>query len=164
MFTELLLIDSFIGGDMDTFRRKALVLVIIWTVVAIAIMIDLFVGLSKAKKSGTLKTSYGLRRTVNKVTEYYGLMTFALLADILFNIIVPNIYPFSVLGGGYLVYIEFLSVQERQGDKDRRKLNKHVEDYASMISALTGNPEKLKGLAEFLKEKAKEDDNDKAET
>ena len=46
----------------------------IYLMVLLAIMTDLWSGVRKAKKNGIARSSYGFKRTIDKIARYYNVM------------------------------------------------------------------------------------------
>lgn len=150
---KLLFIQSFLNEDYHAFKHKIAVVGFVWLLVAIAIIIDLISGVRKAKERGEMRTSYGFKQTVNKVVLYYTFMLFALLIDCIGTFFYP--LPFvTFIAAGFLIFIEAKSFFEKAHDKDKRKFNKSLQELAIILE----NKEDLvKGLAEIVKQKIKED-------
>lgn len=142
-----LFINSFISKDYAALYSKLELVLITWLIVLIAIIIDLFAGLRKASQLGELHTSEGFKRTVTKVTQYYGLMCFALMFDILSSLVFPLPY-FTMLASFFLVFIEGKSVFEKAHEKDRRKAHESIKD---LIALIENKDDLLKGVSEILK-------------
>ena len=53
--------------------------------VMVAMIVDLVSGLIKAKQRGEIRTSYGLRRTVNKFIVYEGGVLIAIMIDVMIH-------------------------------------------------------------------------------
>lgn len=140
-------INSFISKDYETLFDKLELVLIMWIIVLIAIVIDLVSGLQKATKLGEDHTSYGFRRTVTKSVQYYGLMSFAFMFDVLSSLVSPMPY-FSMLASFFLVFIEGKSVFEKAQEKDRRKVNESIKD---LITLIENKDNLLKGVSEILK-------------
>lgn len=155
-----LFINSFLSKDYETLSTKLELVMIMWIIVLIAIIIDLISGLRKATVLGEIHTSYGFRRTVSKMVQYYGLLCFAFMFDVLSSLVLPLSY-FSMLASFFLVFIEAKSVFEKAQDKDRRKINESIKDLVILIE---NKDNLLKGVSEILKntenlQNKKEDDN-----
>lgn len=155
-----LFINSFISKDYETLSTKLELVMIMWIIVLIAIAIDLISGLKKATLLGEIHTSYGFRRTVSKMVQYYGLLCFAFMFDVLSSPVLSLSY-FSMLASFFLVFIEAKSVFEKAQDKDRRKINESIKD---LIILIENKDNLLKGVSEILKntensKNEKENDN-----
>ncbi len=157
---NLLFINEFLNKDYETLSTKLELVMIMWIIVLIAIIIDLISGLQKATLLGEIHTSYGFRRTVSKMVQYYGLLCFAFMFDILSSLVLPLSY-FSLLASFFLVFIEAKSVFEKAQDKDRRRINESIKDLVILIE---NKDDLLKGVSEILKntensQNEKNDDN-----
>lgn len=153
---KLLFINSFMTKDYETLEIKLELVMIMWVVVLIAIIIDLIAGVRKARQLGEATTSQGFKRTVNKLVQYYGLLSFAFLFDILASIVEPLPY-FTALASIFLVFIEAKSVYEKAEEKDRRKMSKEAD---KLVTILENRGDVLKAIAEILK-KEEEKENEK---
>ncbi|SZD72035.1 Uncharacterised protein [Candidatus Ornithobacterium hominis] len=134
-----------------------------WLAVMLAIIVDFFFGVKKAKQIGEARTSEGYRRTINKATYYFALMFFALIFDF-FDVISPSLldYPlatmpfislFCALG---LVLTEAKSVRENAEDKLRRKTDDTFVEAIKII----GERQDLINKAIEIIEKNKENEQD----
>lgn len=101
----------------------------LYIAVFLAILADLFSGYRKAKKSGFLRSSKGLRRTVKKVAEYYNLMFVVSIIDCVQMVAIfeggfdiPKMPFFSFLATIFLCIIELKSIYERKTDKERAEI------------------------------------------
>lgn len=150
---QTLFIQTLLKHDYQDFKYKILVVAVMWGLVAIAITIDLFSGVRKAKERGELSTSYGFKQTVSKVVLYYTFMLFAFLMDCIGTFFYP--LPFvTFIASFFLIFIEGKSVLEKAHEKDKRKFNKSLHE----LSILLENKEDLiKGLTEIVKQKIRED-------
>ena len=66
---------------LDSYKLVAFVLEYI--VIFMAICADLSAGLRKAKKEGKARTSFGFRKTLEKINQYYSVSLFLSFIDIL---------------------------------------------------------------------------------
>lgn len=154
MNQQFLIIQTLLTGDYQTARIDAAIIGIMWLLVAIAIVIDLFSGVRKARERGEMRTSYGFKQTVNKVVLYYAFMLFALM----FDCIGMFFYPLPVVTfvcAAFLIFIEGKSVFEKAHDKDKRKFTKSVEELTILLE---NREDLIKGLSELVKQKAEEND------
>ncbi len=98
--------------------------------VMVAMAVDLVSGLIKAKQRGEIRTSYGLRRTVNKFIVYEGGVLIAIMIDVMIHFShllylfrLDSIVGFPVITcimGVFLCFIEYLSIREKASDKTKR--------------------------------------------
>lgn len=161
------MIVDILEKDYEALYHTLYVVGIAWVVVLLAMLVDLHFGIKKAKELGEATTSEGFRRSINKGTYYYALMTFALLFDV-FDVITPHFFPrpldmipfFSVFGALCLVLTEAKSVFEKGENKLRRQvLNNGVE----MFEAFQKREEILKKIYEELREEKKKREENKDE-
>ena len=150
---KILFINAFLSKDYEALYQKIELELIMWIIVLIAIIIDLISGLRKASQLGELHTSYGFRRTVSKMVQYYGLLSFAFMFDVLSSMVLPLPY-FTMLASFFLVFIEAKSVLEKAHEKDRRKMNDSMKD---LIVLFENKDDLLKGVVEILKAKKEEE-------
>ncbi|ROI09810.1 holin [Chryseobacterium sp. H3056] len=150
------MITEFLNNDYAAIMQKLIVVSMAWGGVLIAILIDLFFGVQKAKKLNELRSSEGYKRSIEKFVFYYASMFFALLFDALLPISFFFEFPLSaipfitILAATALILTEFKSVREKAEDKVRRK----TEASAMQIIELLKNKEDafLKLLEQFKKE------------
>lgn len=155
------MIVEFLNKDYDTILLTIIVVSFAWLSVFIAMGVDLFFGIKKAKQLGEATTSEGLRRTINKATYYFALLTFALLFDT-FNVITSYFFPkpfdiipyFTVLVALGQIYSEGKSVREKAEDKLRRKTD---QSYKELIKLISERQELVNTALEIMKEKTLKD-------
>lgn len=143
----MLFIQSLLNGDYQSLESKLAIVAIMWFLVTVAISLDLISGYRKAKERKEARTSYGLRRTVTKAVLYYALMLFAFMFDCIGTFFYPLPY-ITFIAAAFLIFIEARSILEKANDKDKRKLNKSLEE----LSILLDNKDDLiRGVAEIVK-------------
>lgn len=147
------MVEALLTEDFVTLRFKLAIVGIMWLLVAVSIVIDLISGWRKAKERREARTSYGLRRTVTKSVLYYALMLFAFMFDCIGMFFYTEPYV-TLIAAGFLIFIEGKSILEKAHDKDKRKLNRHLEDLSSMLE---NKDDLLKGIAYVLKNQLKEE-------
>lgn len=111
-------------------------------IVLCAMVIDLVSGLIKAKQRGEIRSSWGLKRSLNKFIMYEGGMLIAAGIDLLMHashvyqlFSLEAIYGIPVvtcLLGVFLLVVEFLSVREKADEKTRTEMSR-VADLASKM-------------------------------
>ena len=150
------MIQAFLSENYGSLRFHLAIIGIMWLIVAVAMTADLISGWRKAKERKEARTSYGSRRTVTKFVLYYAMMLFAFMFDCIGMFFYDN--PFvTLIAAAFLIFIEAKSILEKAHDKDKRKLNKNLED----LSIILENKEDLiKGVAEVLKHQIEKDNGD----
>ena len=150
------------------------IIVLIWILFALYILVffmigaDFWSGIRKAKKNGIVRSSYGFRRTVEKIKEYYNAMIALTIIDAMqvtalwyletyYKYEIP-MFPFVTLVGAIgLSIIEIKSIYEKAEDKQR------FHEAGALLSSIakhkTDIKEISKSVAEYLKENTDEKSN-----
>ena len=120
------------------------IVVLTMVVVLFAMIIDLISGLMKAKQRHEVRSSYGLKRTLNKFIMYEGGMLIAAGVDLLIHLshllelfhleVIHGIPVVTLLLGIYLLVVEGISVREKADQKIRGEMQKANEIMSKMIS------------------------------
>lgn len=119
------------------------VVVLACFVVLCAMVIDLISGLAKAKQRGEIRSSWGLKRSLNKFIMYEGGMLIAAGIDLLMHashvyqlFALEAIYGIPVITcllGVFLLVVEFLSVREKADEKTRTEMSRVAELASKMV-------------------------------
>ena len=140
-----LFIPSLLAHDMNAFYAKLGVVLALWLVIIAASGVDLITGIQASKRTGTKKTtSWGLRRTVNKDLQYFGILLMLLFVDFGTSALSDYVSIFeipicSALGVVCITIIEFLSVKEnlqRGKSKEENKIDDMTAIAAQLIKAI----------------------------
>ncbi|MEN6619737.1 MAG: hypothetical protein ABFC28_09670 [Rikenellaceae bacterium] len=105
------MIRLIINKDWADFNALLTVLAVLYTCVLLSVIIDLFFGVRRAKRLKIARTSFGYRRTITKLTSYFGLMIMLSIADIVVSVVFDMPY-FTVIGAIGIVFVEAKSVFE----------------------------------------------------
>ena len=157
------MIIDYLEGDYKTLITTLFVVCFTWIVVIVAMLIDLYFGVKKAKELGEATSSEGFRRTINKATYYFALMGFAFLFDI-FDVVTPYFFPhplgsvpfvsiFVALG---LVFTEAKSVREKAEDKARRRTD---ESFRKILELMQNREDIMREIADQLKKERQKQEN-----
>ena len=157
------MIIDYLEGDYKTLITTLFVVCFAWIVVIVAMLIDLYFGVKKAKELGEATSSEGFRRTINKATYYFALMGFAFLFDI-FDVVTPYFFPhplgsvpfvsvFVALG---LVLTEAKSVREKAEDKARRRTD---ESFKKILELMQNREDVMRETADHLKKERQKQEN-----
>lgn len=147
------MIEAFLTEDFETLKLKLAIVSIMWFLVAVAITLDLISGWKKAKIRHEARTSYGLRRTVTKLVLYYALMLFAFMFDCIGMFFYADPYV-TLIAAAFLIFIEGKSIFEKAHDKDKRKLNKHFEEFSILLE---NKDDLAKGIAELMRKQIEQE-------
>ena len=157
---------------MENFNH---VFVILWmlfglySLVLIAIMADLWSGVRKAKSLGKARTSYGFKRTIDKIARYYNTLIALSVVDTMqmggvwyldgfYDYSIPVLPIITLVGAIGLGLIEIKSIYEKAEDKVQ------MESIGKMAGRIIANKEDLvevaKAIADFMQENHKSKNND----
>lgn len=136
--------------------------------VFLIVMADLWSGVRKAKKNGVARSSYGFKRTVEKLGRYYNVMFALMVIDSMhmsciwylnqyhgYNLI---FFPFiTLLGSIGLSLIELKSIYEKAEDKQR------FHEAGALVTTIVKNRTDIELIAkevnDYLNAKKNENEN-----
>lgn len=144
-------IPSIMNKDWSQINVLLTVLAVLYACVFMSVIVDLFFGVKRAKRLKIVRTSYGYRRTITKLTSYFGLMIMLSIADIVASVVFDMPY-FTVIGAIGIILVEAKSVFEHL-----RQETKNVEDVQKMLFKLFENKEEIQALIKFLNSNKRED-------
>ena len=153
----LLFIPALLEGDVHGFMVKLSVMLFSFLFVIVAVNLDLISGIAASKRTGTKRTtSWGLRRTLTKLLEYFAVFIVMLLLDMGLSVFSQFLSIFSVpLLSGLAVIVECvtegISVLEntRRGrDKDEDKIDDLTQLAQATVDAV--GKDNLKNYLEAL--------------
>lgn len=105
-----------------------------WLFMVIATLLDFWSGVTTAKALGEPLMSHGFRRTITKVSDYWRVLLFAMIFDILGAFLSFYYLPFlSMLCTLAIIVIEARSVVE---NSNRRR--SHAAKVPSVVSDIVG--------------------------
>ena len=120
------------------------IIVFIIIAVLIAILIDLGCGLVKAKTRGEIRSSWGLKRTANKIATYIGVLLILSFVDYLIHFC--HFYaifhwhsavgiPFLCCGGGiFFLIVEVISMVESADKKTKTEITRGGQVLKSAVN------------------------------
>ncbi|SHG31150.1 hypothetical protein SAMN05444362_1211, partial [Dysgonomonas macrotermitis] len=95
-----------------------------YIIVLLAVIADLWSGISKSKAKGIYTHTYGLDRTLDKLRKRYNLLLAFSLVDslIIISEINPSNIPYATIGAAIIMcMVEIKSIFEKDEDKGRYK-------------------------------------------
>ena len=144
-------IPSIMNKDWSHLNGLLAVLAVLYSCVFVSVLIDLFFGVKRAKQLKVVRTSFGYRRTITKLTSYFGLMIMLTIGDIVASVVFEMPY-FTVISAIGIVLIEAKSVFE-----NLRQENKNVDDIQKVLLKIFENKEEIQALISFLNSKKQEE-------
>lgn len=157
MTNLLLFIPALMEGDIHGFMVKLAVMMFAWLLVVILAGVDLVSGIAASKRAGIKHTtSWGMRRTLTKLLQYFAVFFAFLLLDVVLSALAQFLPVFSIpiLSIGVIIgelVIEAVSVLEnsRKGkNKDEDKIDDLMQLAAATVDAV--GTEKLKEYLEAI--------------
>ena len=148
---NLLFIPSIMNEDWSHLNALLAVLAVLYACVFLSVLIDLFFGVKRAKRLKIVCTSFGYRRTITKLTSYFGLMLMLSIADIAASVIFKMPY-FTVIGAIGIIIVEAKSVFE-----NIRKDEKNVAEVQKLLIKLFESKEEIQALITFLNSQKQEE-------
>lgn len=134
----------------------------LYFLVFIGVMTDLWSGVRKAKINGVARSSYGYRRTIDKISRYYNVLLALTVVDAMqmssiwyldkyYQYERLPMFPFiTLLGAIGICLIEIKSIYEKAEDKVR------IENVASLAGKIITNKDDIseivKAVATYMNE------------
>lgn len=157
--------------ELDQIILVLCVLLGIYLAVLGLIASDLWSGLRKAKVRGEIRSSYGLKKTVEKIAKYYNMLFAVTLVDcihmvliwyldIYHNYSIPIIPILTAVGAIFIGIIEIKSIYEKADEKV--KFEQAGQLAAKIISSKDDLKEIVKAIAEYMKDNKVETKKEKA--
>ena len=157
MTSLLLFIPALMDGDIHRFMVKLAVMMFAWLLVVMMSGVDLITGIAASKRTGVKHTtSWGIRRTLSKLLQYFGIFFAFLLLDVVLSALAQFLPLFSIplLSFGVIIgemVIETISIMEnskRGKNKDEDKVDDLMQLAAATVDAI--GTEKLKQYLEAI--------------
>jgi len=145
------MIRLIMNKDWGNFNSLLTVLAVLYTCVFLSVLIDLFFGVRRAKRLKIVRTSFGYRRTITKLTSYFGLMLMLSIADIVASVVFKMPY-FTVAGAVGIVLVEAKSVFE-----NLKQQEKSIAEVQSVLLKILENKDEIQTILALLNADKKED-------
>ena len=157
MTNVLLFIPALMEGDVHGFMVKLAVMMFAWLLVVLLSGADLVSGIAASKRAGVKHTtSWGMRRTLTKLLQYFAVFFAFLLLDVVLSALAQFLPVFSIpiLSIGVIIgemVIETISVLENSR-KGKNKEEDVVDDLMQLAAATVDavGKEKLKDYLEAI--------------
>lgn len=137
------IINLFEGFETQPLRHFLAWFILYYTAVLLAMAVDLWVGVAKAKKAGIARRSTGYKRTCDKATKYFFPMLCLSCIDLMACTLLP-VPLFTLALAAFNIFCEYKSVMENTHEKaEMRKAEKTMsiilenkDDLASAIAKI----------------------------
>lgn len=135
--------DTLIALLQGYYYKTIILLIICAAAMLIAMTLDLYFGIKKAKERGVATTSKGLKKSCDKAKKYFVPFCVLMMLDIIAAIVLPAPI-FSMIWAAWCIYCEFVSVREKawtkaEIEKAEKTMNVVVEnkdDIARVVAKL----------------------------
>lgn len=107
-------LDAFLHAH---FYLHVVIITLCTAAILLAMLIDLYFGVQKARKRGELVTSRGLKMTTKKAMKYFVPFLVLALLDLVACFLLPAPF-FCMLWSAYCLLCEFWSVRESSWEKE----------------------------------------------
>lgn len=149
------------------------IILVLWVILAfyvsdlLLIASDLWSGLRKAKQRGEIRSSYGLKKTVDKIARYFNMlfaitlidsiqMAVVYILDNYYGSNIPMLPVLTALGSVFIGFIEVKSIYEKADDKIKIEYEQAAKLVAELAKSKT-NPEELaKAIGDYMKKEKEE--------
>ncbi|MFZ6038686.1 MAG: phage holin family protein [Bacteroidota bacterium] len=148
---KTLFIPYLLNRDWTHLQELLAVVSVLYVCVFVAVVIDLFFGVRRAKQLNIVRTSFGYRRTISKLTNYFGLMLMLSIADIVASVVFKMPY-FTVAGAIGIVLVEAKSVFE-----NLKQQEKSIAEVQSVLLKILENKDEIQNILALLNADKKED-------
>jgi phage-related holin len=148
---KTLFIPYLLNRDWTHLQELLAVVSVLYVCVFVAVVIDLFFGVRRAKQLNIVRTSFGYRRTISKLTNYFGLMLMLSIADIVASVVFKMPY-FTVAGAIGIVLVEAKSVFE-----NLKQQEKSIAEVQSVLLKILENKDEIQAILSLLNADKKED-------
>lgn len=109
----------------------------------VAMAVDLYFGVRKAKENGEARTSTGYKKTCEKGRKYFMPYLCLLCIDVIASVVMP-VPAFSMIWAAWCIFCEFKSVREkawtkaelRKAERTMNIIIENREDIAKMVGEM----------------------------
>jgi len=150
------------------------IIIVLWVILVFyvsdlfLVICDLWSGIRKAKKRGEVRSSYMLKKTVDKLARYYNMLFAVTLVDCIQMAIVyimdnyygygvPLLPIFTAIGSIFIGIIEVKSIYEKAEDKIKIEYEQAAKLVSEFAKAKSDPAEIAKAVADYLNKDEKED-------
>lgn len=127
----------------------------------ICIFTDLLAGIRQAKANGVFRSSYGYRKTVRKIGEYYNMLLVLTVIDAVQILIVyllnnqltwtlPLVPILTACGAIFIAFVELKSIREKNDNKTQARMNEAAASFVKILKD-PNNREVAMSIIEYLK-------------
>lgn len=142
---------------LQPFVAQLTILSVVYVLVFLVIILDLISGVMKAKRRGKLRSSYALRKTVDKIVRYFSMLLVITAIDTVQMLAISQwdvstghhipILPFlTFLAAMFVGFIELKSIYENSDEKEQSRIENAADDIVKLVKHF---PEVLEELKKY---------------
>jgi hypothetical protein len=157
MTSVLLFIPALLDGDIHGFMTKLAVMMFAWLTVVISSGADLVSGIAASKRAGVKRTtSWGMRRTLTKLLQYFAVFFAFLLLDVVLSALgqflpifsIPILSICVIIGELVIEVVSILENTRKGKNKEEDKMDDLMQLAAATVDAV--GADKLKEYLEAV--------------
>jgi hypothetical protein len=157
MTSVLLFIPALLDGDIHGFMTKLAVMMFAWLTVVISSGADLVSGIAASKRAGVKRTtSWGMRRTLTKLLQYFAVFFSFLLLDVVLSALgqflpifsIPILSICVIIGELVIEVVSILENTRKGKNKEEDKMDDLMQLAAATVDAV--GADKLKEYLEAV--------------
>ena len=145
MTSVLLFIPALLDGDIHGFMTKLAVMMFAWLTVVISSGADLVSGIAASKRAGVKRTtSWGMRRTLTKLLQYFAVFFAFLLLDVVLSALgqflpifsIPILSICVIIGELVIEVVSILENTRKGKNKEEDKMDDLMQLAAATVDAV----------------------------
>lgn len=140
---------------LGQFSTQITILAIVYILVFFVVMLDLISGMMKAKRRGKLRSSYAMRKTVDKLVRYFSMLLVITAIDAVQMLAVSQwdlatghqipCLPFlTFLAAMFVGFVELKSIYENSDEKEQARIEDAADDLSKLLAKFPEVLEELK--------------------
>lgn len=140
---------------LGQFSTQITILAIVYILVFFVVMLDLISGMMKAKRRGKLRSSYAMRKTVDKLVRYFSMLLVITAIDAVQMLAVSQwdlatghkipCLPFlTFLAAMFVGFVELKSIYENSDEKEQARIEDAADDISKLVAKFPEIIEELK--------------------
>lgn len=140
---------------LGQFSTQITILAIVYILVFFVVMLDLISGMMKAKRRGKLRSSYAMRKTVDKLVRYFSMLLVITAIDAVQMLAVSQwdlatghqipCLPFlTFLAAMFVGFVELKSIYENSDEKEQARIEDAADDITKLVAKFPEILEELK--------------------
>ena len=147
---------------LQIFGPQLMIIACIYALVLFVVFLDLWAGIRKAKQRGEYRSSYGLRKTVDKISRYFNMLLVITVIDTVQMLAISQLNPqtdhtlpilpfFTFIGAMFVGFIELKSIYVNSEASEKAKIGEAAKILSQTIHH-KAEQEIIAGVINYLKQ------------